>query len=61
VSNWTANNPHFDDLRHTGKTLAAQSVASLADLKTRMGHHGDRQWRSTSKPLATLIKGLLTH
>jgi integrase len=30
------------DLRHTGNTLAAQSGASLADLKARMGHDSDR-------------------
>jgi hypothetical protein len=29
-------------LRHTGNTLAAQSGASLADLKARMGHDSDR-------------------
>ncbi|MEU0486192.1 tyrosine-type recombinase/integrase [Streptosporangium sp. NPDC006013] len=29
---------HFHDLRHTGNTPAAQSGASLADLKARMGH-----------------------
>lgn len=33
---------HFHDLRHTGNTLAAQSGASLADLKARMGHDSDR-------------------
>ncbi len=33
---------HFHDLRHTGDTLAAQSGASLADLKARMGHDSDR-------------------
>jgi integrase len=33
---------HFHDLRHTGTTLAAQSGASLADLKARMGHDSDR-------------------
>jgi integrase len=33
---------HFHDLRHTGNTLAAQSGASLADLKARMGHNSDR-------------------
>ncbi|MER5620923.1 tyrosine-type recombinase/integrase [Streptosporangium sp. NPDC002544] len=33
---------HLHDLRHTGNTLAAQSGASLADLKTRMGHDSDR-------------------
>ncbi|SDM17774.1 tyrosine-type recombinase/integrase [Nonomuraea jiangxiensis] len=33
---------HFHDLRHTGNTLAAQSGASLADLKARMGHASDR-------------------
>ncbi|MDP4504030.1 tyrosine-type recombinase/integrase [Nonomuraea turcica] len=32
---------HFHDLRHTGNTLAAQSGASLADLKARMGHDSD--------------------
>lgn len=32
----------FHDLRHTGSALAAQSGASLADLKTRMGHDSDR-------------------
>ncbi|MFI7146989.1 tyrosine-type recombinase/integrase [Nonomuraea sp. NPDC050022] len=35
-------NLHFHDLRHTGNTLAAQSGASLADLKARMGHDSDR-------------------
>jgi integrase len=29
------------DLRHTGNTLAAQSGASLADLKAGMGHDSD--------------------
>ncbi|MFF5111323.1 hypothetical protein [Streptosporangium sp. NPDC000509] len=33
---------HFHDLRHTGNTLAAQSGASLADLKARMGHDSGR-------------------
>ncbi|TXK34878.1 site-specific integrase [Nonomuraea sp. C10] len=33
---------HFHDLRHTGNTLAAQSRASLADLKARTGHDSDR-------------------
>ncbi|MEU8176376.1 tyrosine-type recombinase/integrase [Microbispora hainanensis] len=33
---------HFHDLRHTGNTLAAQSGASLADLKARMGHDSDQ-------------------
>ncbi|MFI7037866.1 tyrosine-type recombinase/integrase [Microbispora rosea] len=33
---------HFHDLRHTGNTLAAQSGASLSDLKARMGHDSDR-------------------
>ena len=33
---------HFHDLRHTGNTLAAQSGATLADLKARMGHDSDR-------------------
>ncbi|MEV7801927.1 tyrosine-type recombinase/integrase [Microbispora sp. NPDC088329] len=33
---------HFHDLRHTGNTLAAQSGASLADLKARVGHDSDR-------------------
>jgi integrase len=33
---------HFHDLRHTGNTLAAQSGASLADLKARMGQDSDR-------------------
>ncbi|MEU4720712.1 tyrosine-type recombinase/integrase [Nonomuraea dietziae] len=33
---------HFHDLRHTGNTLAAQSGASIADLKARMGHDSDR-------------------
>ncbi|MFC0864344.1 tyrosine recombinase XerC [Sphaerimonospora cavernae] len=33
---------HFHDLRHMGNTLAAQSGASLADLKARMGHDSDR-------------------
>jgi integrase len=33
---------HFHDLRHTGNTLAAQSGASLADLKARMGHDSNR-------------------
>jgi integrase len=33
---------HFHDLRHSGNTLAAQSGASLADLKARMGHDSDR-------------------
>ncbi|MEQ4720384.1 tyrosine-type recombinase/integrase [Nonomuraea sp. B19D2] len=33
---------HFHDLRHTGNTLAAQSGASLADLKARMRHDSDR-------------------
>ncbi|MBP2706208.1 tyrosine-type recombinase/integrase [Microbispora sp. RL4-1S] len=33
---------HFHDLRHTDNTLAAQSGASLADLKARMGHDSDR-------------------
>ncbi|MEU8252049.1 site-specific integrase [Nonomuraea sp. NPDC048916] len=33
---------HFHNLRHTGNTLAAQSGASLADLKARMGHDSDR-------------------
>lgn len=33
---------HFHDLRHTGNTLAAQSGASLADLKARTGHDSDR-------------------
>jgi integrase len=33
---------HFHDLRHTGNTLAAQSGASFADLKARMGHDIDR-------------------
>ncbi|MEU4235054.1 tyrosine-type recombinase/integrase [Nonomuraea sp. NPDC026600] len=33
---------HFHDLRRTGNTLAAQSGASLADLKARMGHDSDR-------------------
>ncbi|WP_432868319.1 tyrosine-type recombinase/integrase [Microbispora rosea] len=36
------NGRHFHDLRHTGNTLAAQSGASLADLKARMGHDSDR-------------------
>lgn len=36
------NGLHFHDLRHTGNTLAAQSGASLADLKARMGHDSDR-------------------
>ena len=35
-------NLHFHDLRHTGNTLAAQSGASLADLKARMGQDSDR-------------------
>jgi integrase len=29
---------HFDDLRHTGNTLAARTGASLRDLMARMGH-----------------------
>jgi integrase len=33
---------HFHDLRHTGNTLAAQTGASLADLKARMGHDSAR-------------------
>lgn len=33
---------HFHDLRHTGNRLAAQSGASLADLKARMGNDSDR-------------------
>jgi integrase len=33
---------HFHDLRHTGNTLAAQTGASLADLKARMGHDSVR-------------------
>ncbi|MEV0400592.1 tyrosine-type recombinase/integrase [Actinoallomurus sp. NPDC050550] len=33
---------HFHDLRHTRNTLAAQSGASLADLKARMGQDSDR-------------------
>ncbi|MEV0582657.1 tyrosine-type recombinase/integrase [Nonomuraea sp. NPDC050310] len=33
---------HFHDLRHTGNTLAAQSGASIADLKARMGRDSDR-------------------
>ncbi|WP_460357678.1 tyrosine-type recombinase/integrase [Actinoallomurus acanthiterrae] len=36
------SNLHFHDLRHTGNTLAAQSGASLADLKARMGQDSDR-------------------
>ncbi|TMR12993.1 hypothetical protein ETD85_57955 [Nonomuraea zeae] len=32
----------FHGLRHTGNTLVAQSGASLADLKARMGHDSDR-------------------
>ncbi|MEN3533964.1 tyrosine-type recombinase/integrase [Microbispora sp. ZYX-F-249] len=34
--------PPLHDLRHTGNTLAAQSGASLADLKARMCHESDR-------------------
>jgi integrase len=30
---------YLHDLRHTGNTLAAQSGASLAELKARMGHN----------------------
>ena len=33
---------HFHDLRHTGKTWAADSGASLRDLMDRMGHSGMR-------------------
>ena len=33
---------HFHDLRHTGNTFAAQTGASLADLKARMGHDSAR-------------------
>jgi integrase len=33
---------HFHDLRHTGDTLAAQSGASLSDLKARMGQDSGR-------------------
>jgi len=31
----------FHDLRHTGSTLAAQSGATMADLKLRLGHSTD--------------------
>jgi hypothetical protein len=33
---------HFHDLRYTGKTLAADTWASLADLMARMGHGSAR-------------------
>jgi integrase len=33
---------HFHDLRHTGKTLAANAGASLRELMERMGHDSER-------------------
>ncbi|WP_211592365.1 hypothetical protein [Microbispora sp. H10836] len=46
---------HFHDLRHTGNTLAAQSGASLADLKARMATTaaGPRSFTSTPRETPT--------
>jgi len=33
---------HFHDLRHTGNTFAASSVAGLRDPMARMGHDSER-------------------
>ncbi|WP_090770977.1 site-specific integrase [Nonomuraea maritima] len=54
---------HFHDLRHTGNTLAAQSGASLADLKARMGHDSDRAaliYQQTTKDADQRIAGALS-
>ena len=36
---------HVHDLRHTGKPLAAEAGASLAELMSRMGHSSTRAAR----------------